>query len=185
MSTAVSIPVAKAVRQYDDGRTVTQLADEYGCSRSYMHKQLVAGGAKMRPRSSGNRQRSDGLRHCWKCKKDLPLDQFGKNKAEIGGLTRTCKPCAGKQQRKQRLKQKFGIDEKQYDSMLQEQGGVCAICGTAEYNSKNHRLAVDHDHATGAIRGLLCSMCNTSLGGFRDSPELLKRAADYLNKEKS
>ena len=181
MSAVASIPVEEAVRQYNDGRTVRQLADEHGCSRSYMHKQLAKGGAKMRPRSSGDRQRSDGLRHCWKCDKDLPLDQFGKNKAEIGGLTRICKPCAGNQQRKQRLTAKFGIDEVQYDAMLEKQGGGCAICGTPESNSKNHRLAVDHDHKTGEVRGLLCSMCNTSLGGFREDPKLLTAAIKYLN----
>lgn len=181
MSTVASIPVEEAVCRYNGGQTVRQLADEHGCSRSYMHKQLVKGGANMRPRSSGDRQRSDGLRHCWKCDKDLPLDQFGKNKAEIGGLTRICKPCAGDQQRKQRLTAKFGIDEVQYDAMLEKQGGGCAICGNDVSNSEGHRLAVDHDHETGEVRGLLCFPCNTSIGHFRDNPEFLKRAAVYLN----
>ena len=185
MSTAVSIPVTKAVRQYDDGRTVTQLADEYGCSRSYMHKQLVAGGATMRPRSSGKRQRSDGLRHCWKCKQDLPLDQFGKNKAEIGGLTRLCKPCAAKQQHEHRMRAHFGISAEEYQERLEKQGGTCAICNATAGNKEGDRLAVDHDHETGEVRGLLCAACNRGVGYFQDDPMLLKRAADYLNKEKS
>ena len=180
MSTAVAIPVAEAVRQYNDGRTVTDLAAKYSCSRSYIHKRLVAGGAKMRPRSSGNRQRSDGLRHCWKCNKDLPLDQFGKNKAEIGGLTRLCKPCSIQQFRAQKLKHKFGIDEAQYKAMLEKQGDTCAICTNTASNKEGDRLAVDHDHKTGNVRGLLCAACNRGVGYFQDDPELLAEAIKYL-----
>lgn len=66
----------------------------------------------------------------------------------------------------------------QYERMLADQGGGCAICGSPRDAKRS--LAVDHDHATGAIRGILCSGCNTGLGLLRDSRELLLRAADYL-----
>jgi hypothetical protein len=62
--------------------------------------------------------------------------------------------------------------------MVEEQGGVCILCGGA---SPDRALAVDHDHASGSIRGLLCSTCNTGLGAFGDDPELLRRAIAYLD----
>lgn len=60
--------------------------------------------------------------------------------------------------------------------MRDAQGGLCAICLTA---SAEH---VDHHHATGAVRGMLCFSCNAALGHFRDEPEVLRRAADYLER---
>lgn len=72
----------------------------------------------------------------------------------------------------------YGITAAQFDVMLAEQNGVCAICG------QNHgkTLHVDHDHATGKVRQLLCGPCNTSLGGFRDDPALLESAIAYLRR---
>jgi hypothetical protein len=65
--------------------------------------------------------------------------------------------------------------------MLAAQGNACKICGSP--NSGERSLAVDHCHRTQRIRGLLCSACNTGLGSFRDSPELLKSAIKYLARE--
>ena len=82
---------------------------------------------------------------------------------------------------------RFGITLAQYNQMLSDQRGVCAICGEEETVHSNARqgrkksLAVDHDHQTGRVRGLLCSRCNTGIGWFRETPELLTRAAAYLS----
>jgi hypothetical protein len=69
-----------------------------------------------------------------------------------------------------------------FDGMLNNQGGVCAICGGVGKGSSNRAvgLVVDHDHETGRIRGLLCSDCNTALGRFGDSRERLMKAVRYL-----
>ena len=72
----------------------------------------------------------------------------------------------------------LGCSPEMYMQMMDSQGGRCAIC--ARTNAGKRRLAVDHDHATGAVRGLLCNSCNTALGAFGDNPEMLKRAMDYL-----
>lgn len=78
------------------------------------------------------------------------------------------------------------LQKKQRDALYKmlkvEQRGRCAICGQKEgtENRRATRLALDHDHRTGIVRGLLCSLCNTSLGGFRDSEKLLQRAQEYL-----
>lgn len=87
--------------------------------------------------------------------------------------------------RDQRLRASFGITLVDYHRMLDAQGGVCATCGEAERRrrgGKLTRLAVDHCHSTGAIRGLLCSPCNQAIGLFRDDPDLLRKAAAYLER---
>jgi hypothetical protein len=67
-----------------------------------------------------------------------------------------------------------------YRELLEEQNGVCAICGNGQV-SGHSRLFVDHDHQTGEIRGLLCGPCNSGLGMFRDNLEALKSATKYLD----
>lgn len=86
---------------------------------------------------------------------------------------------------KQRKWAAAGVDAARYQEMLREQDGVCAICHQPEkhrdgLSGKPKDLAVDHDHATGAVRALLCSACNTALGLFNDDPELLDKAKSYL-----
>jgi hypothetical protein len=72
----------------------------------------------------------------------------------------------------------FNITADEYDSILASQGGVCAIC---QHPPKNQRLAVDHDHKTGLVRGLLCLACNKAMGMLRDDSERIRRAADYVD----
>jgi len=70
-----------------------------------------------------------------------------------------------------------------FDAMLADQGGLCAICKTDKAFSgggDNRRFAIDHCHATGVIRGLLCGNCNRMLGLAKDIPSVLRRAADYV-----
>lgn len=68
----------------------------------------------------------------------------------------------------------YGISADEFDLLLEKQGGVCAICAGAD---PKH---LDHDHVTGAIRGILCVNCNHGLGKFFDDVELLERAVAYL-----
>lgn len=75
---------------------------------------------------------------------------------------------------------KYGLTVAEWEAMLEAQGGVCAICGEPETAKNRTVLAVDHDHATGRARGLLCHRCNRLLGHAGDDPEILRRAADYL-----
>lgn len=82
------------------------------------------------------------------------------------------------QYKRRSLLSKYGVTPERYVEMHAEQRGACAIC--ADNDASGRWLAVDHDHDTGAVRGLLCSACNTSLGGFNDDPVLLRRALTYL-----
>ncbi len=89
------------------------------------------------------------------------------------------------QQRDHALKSRYGITRAEYNQILRTQGGVCAICGVPprvldKKGNKGRALAVDHDHKTKKIRGLLCVFCNRGLGYFRDNTILLKQALKYL-----
>lgn len=80
---------------------------------------------------------------------------------------------------------RYGLTRAAFDELLDQQGGVCAICKSAEtqkLGERVKRLSVDHDHARTVkhVRGLLCGACNTGLGKFKDSIELLKAAIEYL-----
>lgn len=85
--------------------------------------------------------------------------------------------------RKSKLKIAFGLSEQAYEALFQSQNGRCAICRKTEDEALaicKKKLFVDHCHATGRIRGLLCMKCNGGLGMFGDSERVLVRALDYL-----
>lgn len=86
------------------------------------------------------------------------------------------------------FKQRFGIGLDLYDQMYARCGGLCAICGNPETamdsrRQRVKRLAVDHCHSTGKIRGLLCQRCNQAIGLLRDDCQLLRSAITYLTSE--
>jgi len=78
--------------------------------------------------------------------------------------------------RESKLRQQYGITMEAYKVLNEVQKGLCAICGKPDYKS----LAVDHDHKTGKVRGLLCHKCNTAIGMFDDDTNILLKAVDYL-----
>lgn len=87
--------------------------------------------------------------------------------------------------RETHLKRTFGITLADYSQMVSDRDNKCDICGQPEKQERAGKLkalAVDHDHKTGAVRGLLCSDCNTALGKFQDSKDLLTSAIAYLAK---
>ena len=77
------------------------------------------------------------------------------------------------------LKSKYGLTVQEWQDMLSEQGGVCAICGEVQ---ENRSLCVDHNHETGDVRGLLCVRCNAGIGNFREKPDLFLNAIAYLER---
>lgn len=85
------------------------------------------------------------------------------------------------------LKKKYGINLDQYNILLESQNGVCAICKKPEVDVCNKKggvrnLAVDHDHVTGRVRGLLCRGCNQGLGNFKENIDALVESVSYLNR---
>lgn len=78
---------------------------------------------------------------------------------------------------------RYGIAPADYDRMLAEQGGLCAICGSDDPQTRaGGFFHVDHCHTTGAVRGLLCGSCNPALGAFQDSEAVLLAAIEYLRR---
>ena len=78
-------------------------------------------------------------------------------------------------------KRLYGLTKEGYDTLLEQQGGKCAICRRPD---RGRRLAVDHDHQTHRVRGLLCRTCNLALGWLGDDPVLLAQALEYLSANK-
>lgn len=140
---------------------------------------------------------------CRKCGDTKPVAHFYvKSKsarsqdcsASLAGYSNNCKMCDKRlaAERRERLGQvhidymknidlrrKYGIGIEDYNAMFQAQAGCCAICGKHQTEFVKG-LAVDHDHATGKIRKLLCVNCNHGLGCFMDSIGLMYKAVEYL-----
>lgn len=79
----------------------------------------------------------------------------------------------------------YGITESEYTDMLNSQKGCCAICGCSDTSDPKIFPVIDHCHDTGTVRGLLCMSCNQGLGKFKDNPDLLRIAAEYLERKGS
>ena len=89
--------------------------------------------------------------------------------------------------RKKNLKREYGITPEEYQRLYDRQAGLCAICRKPERTRENHSggirpLAVDHDHQTKKVRGLLCGRCNWALGHFGDDILCLQAAIEYLER---
>lgn len=83
--------------------------------------------------------------------------------------------------RRSRLKRLFGLTPDQYDAMLASQAGRCAACGSTDNGDPRFdTFSIDHDHETGAVRGLLCSPCNRAMGQVGDDPDRLMSLVAYL-----
>lgn len=105
-----------------------------------------------------------------------------KNKDRVAAYKRRYSQANAAKQRAIDMRRRFGISIEDYDELLIAQVGRCAICGAPP--TKRKALAVDHDHETGNLRGLLCSNCNVGLGNFKDDPARLATAINYLEEVK-
>jgi len=129
---------------------------------------------------------------CKICKIQKTISEFYPK--SDGYFTGSCKECLCQKQKsypksrkiypKEYYREKFVISKynltkKEYDKIYFEQVGKCAICGTPE-SELNKSLCVDHDHKTGKVRGLLCSLCNKGLGSFKDNQSNIENALYYL-----
>lgn len=99
-----------------------------------------------------------------------------------GSRGKHCESCISQQWRIRRFSLR-GLTLESYQALLAEQQGRCAICRIDKPGSRIDNWCVDHDHRTGQTRGLLCTNCNQGIGKFKDDPNNLKRAAEYLEKK--
>ena len=131
------------------------------------------------------------------CKKDKLVAEFDPDTRYKSGYKSQCRLCKYSSAQRNKfgshLKLRYGIAIEEWDKRLEGQGGVCAICGLPEtritrpnatkyLNGVAPRLSMDHDHATGKARGLLCYKCNIGIGHFQDSVINLESAIAYLKK---
>jgi len=150
------------------------------------------------------------MKNCNSCGIQKPVTEFHKHKKAKDGLVLCCKACAKlkaalwysknrekvisrtrewgknnlekvkKAQRNYHTKTKYGITFEQEQELKNIQNNRCAIC--EDVLGLGHKAHIDHSHATGEIRGILCHLCNVLLGQARDSIEILKSAQKYLEK---
>lgn len=125
-----------------------------------------------------------GHKKCAGCKEWQPIENFWNvsNPHSRDGLNSSCKTC----ERSRMIERRYNITAKQYDELMEKQGGVCAIC---QRDPGENNLAVDHDHSCCpdrkkscgyCVRGLLCSDCNGAIGMLQESPLIFARALSYL-----
>lgn len=136
----------------------------------------------------------DPMKRCSRCRLEQPLEHFHKDSTRRDKHSVYCKACTkaksqlryregldhqtSEQRRHYWYVFKYGITLEEYQVLERQQDGLCAICGQLNYDGRP--LVVDHDHSTGAVRGLLCHPCNRGLGQFKDDYSLVAKAAAYL-----
>jgi hypothetical protein len=148
-------------------------------------------------------------KYCPRCKQTKPASQFYPSKYANNGLTTYCANCYADMQREfikskppgwhyknhgrrwyeenkdhelsRALKKNYGITLKHKKDMVKAQAGKCAIC-KKPVSSYGRKSAVDHDHANGNVRGILCANCNKLLGYAKDNTEILQSAIEYLER---
>lgn len=142
------------------------------------------------------------MKVCYRCKKSKPFSAFHKKSAAKDGLQASCKKCNNNSAREwqqanpekfeeiwkrnsygdtailKRKARRYGLTLEELVFLFEKTNGKCEICGKAPRKT----LCVDHCHKTGKVRGLLCEICNKSLGGFYDSVETLESAIKYLKR---
>lgn len=147
---------------------------------------------RAKKRGGGRRIASDaliasGFKVCPTCGETKLLTEFTiRGDRRRNPYVSECKLCRGKRDR-MGVPQRHGLTVEQWEKMLADQGGVCAICGIDEPGGRG-QWHIDHDHICcpgmrscgHCVRGLLCALCNSGVGMMRDTPVFLRRAAEYL-----
>lgn len=150
------------------------------------------------------------MKRCPECGESKSLEEFYRSKNASDGDSGYCKPCSLSRQREWRakdadhlkayersrpkvdyetrraaqLRREYGIEPQDFDRMVSDQGGRCAVCDEQPEPIRGRRIGlfVDHCHDTGEVRGLLCSRCNTGIGQMRDDPRIMRAAIAYVER---
>ena len=127
-------------------------------------------------------------KRCCKCNDWRPIGDFRKCKRSRDGLDSRCRPCCKNTKspevravvRARFLMWRYGVSVEWYADTLAAQGGGCAVCKVEPPDGGV--LEIDHNHATGAVRGILCSVCNRSLGMLQESAQRIDNLAAYIRR---
>lgn len=178
---------ARAAELYAQGKSLAEVGEALGVAAAAVHRAFIKQrvpirGCKNRTPEWKEEEEAKGLLKCSRCLEFKEPSQFPKMPPDYGqnrGRAYLCKDC---DRWKSRLAS-YGITKETYVQKFKDQQGLCAICKKPwEGNVGNPDLVVDHDHASGKIRDLLCPHCNHLLGHAFDSPKILLSAAAYLTK---
>ncbi|GGM00969.1 recombination endonuclease VII [Streptomyces fumigatiscleroticus] len=115
-----------------------------------------------------------GHMFCRTCGAVRPHSEWHRNATASDGLSTRRKACRAAEGRAGHLKRQYGLTEAERDELIASRGGVCCICLSAP------AAYVDHCHGTGRVRGVLCFSCNAALGQLKDRPDVMRRAAAYV-----
>lgn len=120
----------------------------------------------------------DGFRWCPACEQPVAHEDYVRNRRTASGFGSRCKACDRVSNSESYFYRRHGLTKRQVAEIRADQDNRCAICGEA---NPQH---LDHDHATGVTRQLLCQRCNQGLGLLRDDPALLRAAAGYVEEHR-
>jgi hypothetical protein len=172
--------VKRVLHLYQIGKTIATISQRTGIGGYRIHLVLRKNGVKMSlPGHHRTPPPHAGKKKCSSCHKVKEQTAFSHNMRAPSGLNPRCRACV----RETQLLAKFQLTQQAFNQMLISQKHVCAICGKAETARRNGRklsLSVDHCHASGKIRGLLCSRCNKILGQAEESIKVLEAMISYL-----
>jgi hypothetical protein len=124
------------------------------------------------PYEEWHRRQLAGEKRCFRCKEWHPRNQFSKDSSRTDGRSSSCKSCTSEAATASR----YGMTRAALAEFRAASGNCCDICAATD------NLHVDHCHATGAVRGLLCANCNSAIGKLREDPALFAAAVAYLDR---
>ncbi|QIG58689.1 endonuclease VII [Gordonia phage DatBoi] len=107
-----------------------------------------------------------------------PHSAFTRRAGHSSGLSKYCRDC----ERQQKLLARYGITTERFNALVEKQQSICPVC---DEEQDPRDFVVDHDHATGEIRGLLCGNCNVAIGHLKDNPANALRAGRYLERSRA
>jgi len=187
--------IEQVVMRASAGENQGKIAQDYGICQASVSLHLVKSrinksnscecgcGEKVRARFlTGHNRRTD------KCGRGLHLLEDGNIYVRDG--KRVCKTCHLEGQKRRRrnnpihhrklaIKNRYGISYEEVEALLRIQNNQCGICHI-DFKEHDDRMAIDHCHVTGRVRGLLCRKCNSAIGLLGDSVERLSEALQYL-----
>jgi len=172
--------VDRIVRLFQNGLSIREVARRTGHHFQMVRMHLIRSGVHQ----PQHKYVTDGTAVCKVCQARKSVDEF----PALEGGKYVCRVCLALANQVYGLARQ-GLTGSEYERLLKEQNGCCAICGRPNghrsCNGNECKLAVDHDHKTGTVRGLLCNNCNRGLGRFKDSVKLLEAAICYLQREQT
>lgn len=140
------------------------------CSAEYYRQRQEARGFTVREKIPVPR----GHKRCPGCREVKSHEHWERNRTSSDGWASYCRECRAARNREGYFRRKYGMTETDRQALVDGQFGLCPICLRP---GPEH---VDHDHETGRVRGALCFSCNAALGQFKDRPDVMRRAAAYV-----